>query len=320
MKQEQIQMRIDEQRLEKINKGHNFYNLEQREKKYFIEVMLDTSIDLLEKEEEIRVETDLPMGIRGWNNLRSQDVIDFFKEFENFVKKPLVKIRTSNRKNTIDSWKLDSIKENFRDRTLKFSDINISIGELAKKKLKAIEINDFEGKVKKLLDLQQTTGEETQKQVDRFVQLREKMLILKDLVGKNIDDYYGYGWDRKKDDTIKLTLTSLEYNEKLKEIEIEIREIAKKLNIKNIGDFDYLKIQKNIGYDEWLKTNKEDLEMNFNQYNDEYDDDEEKPYKNFDDYAEQMYDENGGVIEVKWEGIPKTNQTEEEDDFDDEDY
>ncbi len=135
MEQEQIQMRIDEQRLFKINKGHNFYNLEQREKKYFIEVMLKTSMNLLEEEEEIRVETDLPMGSRGWSNLRREEVIDFFKELKNFVKKPLVKIRTSNRKNTIDSWKLDSIKENFRDRTLKFSDINITIGELAGKKL-----------------------------------------------------------------------------------------------------------------------------------------------------------------------------------------
>lgn len=287
------QIRIDEQKLDRINKGHNFYNLKQTEKKYFVEVMLESTIDLLSKDESVIVKTDLPIKSSDWRYEREFNAGDFVKELKSFCEKPFVKIKTGNRKNKISSWKLDNIKENFRERILKFSDIRIVVGKLAEKRLKY----NFEQKIKELLKLQKTaTDKRIQKQVDKFVMLREKILLLENFIGKKQNDYYSYSYDKPKDDTIKLTLMPLEYNEKLKEIEIEIKKIAKKLNIENIGDFDYLKIEKQISYEEWLKMYEVDLRENFENY------DDGSEYENFEEYAKSLYKESGGIVDEEWTG------------------
>jgi len=285
---EQISVRED--KLFRINRGYNFFNLEQKEKKYFIEVMLETYLNLKEKTEEIRVRTDLPT-YTNWSNLRSLKVIDFLNELEEFVKKPLVKIRNFNRKNKLQSYEIDSLKDNFRDKTLKFEDIKITIGELAEKKLKEIGIEDFKKKVKEILDLQKTADKKTQELVDKFVQLKEKMLILNELVRD--DEYYSYS--KNRDDTMKIKLTALEYNKKLKEVETEIKEIAEKLGIEvRDYDFKYLPIEKKVSYEEWLEHNKVELEDNFNTYEDEY--------ESFEEYCKEMYEQSGGVIVEEWKG------------------
>jgi len=289
---------IREDKLFRINKGYNFFNLEQKEKKYFIEVMLETYLNLKEKTETIRIETNLPTNA-SWRNLRSLEVIDFLNELEEFVKKPLVKIRNFNRKNKLQSYEIGGLKDKFRDKTLKFEDINITIGELAEKKLKAIGIDNFKKKVKEILNLQKTADNKIQELVDRFVKLKEKMLILNELVKDN--EYYGYRENR--DDTIKIKLTPLEYNKKLKKVETEIKEIAEKLGIEvRDYDFKYLPIERKVSYDEWLEHNKVELEDNFNRYCSEYGDDEEKPYENFEQYAKEMFDECGGTITETWKG------------------
>lgn len=286
------QIRIDGQRLFRINNGHNFYNLKHKDKKYFIEVMLESTIDLLNKDESIIVKTDLPIKSSDWRYEREFDIVDFLKEIKDFVKKPFIKINTANRKNTISSWKLGDIEDNFRNENLNVSDLKIVVGELAKNKLKY----NFEKKIKEILALQKTaTDKRIQERVNRFFELKEKILFLEDFVGKSKNDYYN-SYDRKKDDTIKLSITTLEFNQQLKEIEKEIKGIAKELNIERIGDFDYLPIQKEISYDEWLKINKDDLKENFEECNDE------SEYKNFNEYAKEMYEEFGGVIEVEWKG------------------
>jgi len=290
------QVSINEDKLFRINKGYNFFNLEQKEKKYFIEVMLETYLNLKEKTETIRVKTDLPT-YTTWGNLRSLEIPDFFNELEKFVKKPLVKIKNFNRKNKLQSYEISNLKDNFRDKTLKFEDIKITIGELAEKKLKEMGIDDFKKKVREILDLQKTADKKTQELVNKFVRLKEKMLILNELVRDN--EYYGYSEDR--DDTIKIKLTPLEYNKKLKEVETEMKEIAKKLNVEvRDYDFKYLPIERKVSYEEWFKMYKDELEENFNNLCQEYGDESE--YGSFDEYCRDLYEQSGGVVEEIWKG------------------
>ena len=279
------QFHIDEQRLMRINKGYNFGNLQQTEKKYFVRVMLETTIDLREKEEIIEVDTDLPVENGGyWHS--DIEVINFLKELEEFVSLPLVKIRHFNRKNKVSTY---GFSDKFRDEIIKFSDIDITIGELAEKKLKVIGIEDFKKKVKEILALQKGLDEKIQKLIDRFIQLHENIETLKECVGKERDSYYGDTIDR----TLKIELTSSEYNKKLKEIEKEIRKIAGKLKIKvDRYDFKYIPIERKVGYDEWIKVNKEELKGDW----DMSDEDDKEGYDSFEKYCEEMYEQNGGII------------------------
>ena len=287
-----MELRINQQRLERINDGYNFFNIIQKEKKYFIKVMLETEMDLLEKEETIKVYTDLPLS--DWDYCRDYEVIDFLKEFENFVKKPLVRIRDFNRKNMTSSYELSYVRVGVREKILKFSDIEITIGELAERKLKVIGIEDFKEKVKELLNLQKGIDEKIQKLVDRFIQLKERIATLKECIGKKDDGYIYYcGYGKEVDKTIKITLTAEQYNQELKEIEKGMREIAHKLKIEvRDSDFEYVPIERKVGFNEWLEINKGELKESWA----EFDSEDKKAYKSFKGYCEEMYDECSGVI------------------------
>jgi hypothetical protein len=286
---EQEQNYVNYQNLEIVNQGFNFYNLEkQEEETLFIEVMLETTQDLQEQEEEIIVNTNLPIYEYGGIG---NDIDEFIDALKKFVVKPKVNV-----------CGLCEIEDDFRTEHLKFEDIKIDVGILAEKKLKY----NFKEKIKKILLLQKEGDNNIQKEVDRFLELKNKISLLNKLIEKRQGDYgygYNYGYDNNKiDDTTKITITTKEYNKKLREIEKEMKQIAEKLKIDDIGRFDYKTIQKKISYRKWLKMNKVELKQNYEEEIEEYendDDDDEKPYENFDDYATQMFEESGGIIEVE---------------------
>ncbi len=302
---------VDIQRLERINRGFNFENFVEEKK--FIKVMLDVEQDLREKTEVIKIETNLIDLESRWEVSLER----FLKELKIYCLKPLAKITRINRKNTLSFWgSLRGLRDGIRKNTLKFSDIEITIGKLAKKKIKF----DFKERVNEILKLQKKANKTTQILVDRFVRLNEKVLTLKVLIGKTQDDY-GYCYNKPKDRTIKIELSPIEFNEELKKVDLELREIGKKLKI-SIDDFnyDYKKIEKEVNYSDWLKTNKEDLEENFKEYGETFDGDEdENDYKDFDDFCEKMFDRTGNTIEVEWAGKPPKFVDKFDDDEDDED-
>jgi hypothetical protein len=274
---------IEEQRLVKLNNGFNFGSLFKKEevkrsKKYFIEVILKTSINLKEKDEELEVRNDL---LGYYHSSYEQGIESFFKDLEEFVKKPLVNITNFNRKEEVSRYDLGL---NIRDKTINFSDVEIHIGELAEKKLKELDV-DFKEKVKEILSKQKKRDEKLQALVDRYVFLKESWLVLDKCVGKKKDSY-SYS-NRNEDKTQKLILlTPEQYNLKLKEIEKEIRCIGKKLGI-TIGDyqFKYIEIKKPLNFDEWLEEHKEELEENFESGETECD--------SFEEYAQMCFDEFG---------------------------
>lgn len=285
------------QRLYKINRGHNFLNLDEkrvmREKKYYISVTLETEMDLLKKEEIIEINTNLELSDNYRYHYEGYSLREFFGELEKWAKKPLVKLNFSNRKNKLSYYEIR--ESDFREKSIDIKDIDISIGELAEKKLKQNKI-DFIGKVKEMLGLQKEADEEMQKALDRYIQLKERILQLETFIDKRDDSYYSYS--REKDKTTKIMLSPQEYNKELKKVETEMKALAKKLNVGVREDFRYLPIQKKVGYREWLKANKRELDENFeNCYDEICDDYGGKP--TFEKYAREMYDESGGFVVIE---------------------
>ena len=279
---------VNVERLERLNQGFNFLNIEDKEKtQYYIDVFLEVKQNLKEKTETIKAKTNLPF-VSSYNYWKGTEVIAFLNELDMFSKKPLFVIKKwNNRKNTKGYDRdLSSLKGKFRKNTLIFSDIKINIKELAEEKLKEIKL-DFKTEVKKFLKQQKKTDKEKQKLLDRFIYLKEKELTLKTFLEKQSS--YSYG--KPKDRTIKILITPQEYNQQLKDIEKEMKQVAKEFKLE-LDDFNYLVIEQKVDFDKWLEVNKDKIKENYDYYEDEAE-------ETFDEYCKRLYDESGGIIEVQ---------------------
>ena len=276
---------------------NNLNYVERREKrKPFVKVFLIVNQNLKEKNERIGVRTNLDCFGYCYGDI---SIEQFFKQVEDWAIKPLIeRVKGANRRNKISYWgNLRGVRNGSRDTTIDFKDLEITIGDLAKKKLKF----DFEKKFEDILKLQKKPSKSQQEIINRIVYLNEEILTLEVLIGKK--DGYGYSsYNKPKDSTIKITLTSIEFNEKLKAIELELRRLGDKISIKDIGDFHYKKIEQEVNYSDWLKANIDELKDN---WEDDCDGDEnEREYRDFDEFCWAMFERTRKIIEVNWEGIP----------------
>ena len=214
-------VRVNTERLENLNNGINFLNIDnQEQERYYIKVSLYSNLTLKSNDEKIKVDSNLPFI--SWSYYETE-VDSFFKQLDKFCKNPLAVVNLTNRKEKISSYELHDIKSAIRNITIDFKDIDFEIGELAEKKLKF----NFIEKVKKILK-QQKVNRDVQSDVDRFCQLKEKILTLKSFREK--DDYWGSS--RKRDETERIRLTPQEHNKQLRVIEIEMIDIAEKFGTK----------------------------------------------------------------------------------------
>lgn len=259
---------INQQQLDRINKGTTFFNIGERYngKKYYIKVFLKISQNLKEKEEKIEVDSNLPVSSSYWD--RENEVNQFLEKLKNYVNRPLANIRIPA-KSVISTWELSSIRDNLRRETLTFSDIEFEIGDLARKR-----IGNFEEQVKEILG-EQKEDNSTQKKVNSYVRVMEKVYSLKNLLCKK--DH------QETDETIKLPITPEEYNTKLKEIEKELRVLEKEFNLRE-ANLEYIEIKEGTSYSEWLKEHRDELKENFEENGDDNE-------MTFDEYAEMMYRE-----------------------------
>lgn len=230
-------------RLDVINKGTTFFNIAEKSispnrKKYHLQVNLETRQNLKEKSEEIAVEDNLPIREYGyWRQDKDDDVDEFLAKLKRYVSRPLGKVIIPL-KSKVSSYDI-GIKDTIREETIDFDDIDISVGELARKKLKEKGIVDFEGEIKKILSNQ--TEDNAQEKVNAYVVLKDRISALKNLIGRNSSYSYSY-YNEKKDETIKIPLTPEQYNEKMKEIEVDLRVLEKAFGIKQ-EELDFIKIK-----------------------------------------------------------------------------
>ena len=93
---------ILQQRLQKKNKGINFFNINSStEQGYKIDVMLEIHLDLKETRVNLHINTDLPF----MNCWKSYDFDSFVKEFKEWALLPYYIPRQCNRKdNKMSRW------------------------------------------------------------------------------------------------------------------------------------------------------------------------------------------------------------------------
>jgi len=280
--------------LEKRNQGFNFFNIKPKNKKYYIEVMLLIDLNLKEKTSRLVVRTDLPFtdySYRYDNPYDKEDKIkDFLKEFREWAKQPYYIYKNLNRKNPVGSYTLSI--SGLRKEKISFAEINFIIGELAEEYIKNIYLMDFKEEIKKIIALQREATREEKRAVKRWIYLKEKIKRLEEFVGKDRSEY-SYSYREDKDKTLKIPLTKKEYNKKLKVIEKEIRELAKKypsfFNVSE-SDFKYFKIVKKKSYEVWKKENLEELKEYY-----EEDEDysfEEHCQSNYENYLDSLEGDN----------------------------
>lgn len=289
---------INEQVLERINKGVNFLNIgknNENKKKYFIEVFLDITQNLKAKEETLEVKQNIFDAYRyGYSSWRGLGVKEFLQALEDFVKIP-VGVVVLPTKSLIDKYssysdRIDSSK--FRKEIIDFEDIEITIGELATIKLKELGVEDFNQKVKDILG-KQDKALNRQKQIDAYICVRERIAGLRNLlVGGKKEQRYSYSSDKNTDETLKLLLSPEIYNEKLKEVEKELRKLEKELGLKEQKlEFIEIKSQEQKEkesedkYKEWFNENEEQLREDFEMNS------EEDNEMTFDEYVEMVYNE-----------------------------
>ena len=280
------ELKVDTQVLENINKGYNFLNVDnkrdKKSKKYYLEILLDIQQNLKETREEICIKTN----ILNQSRFCEYSIEDFLKDLNEYVRKPYVIIKeTSNRINE-DRYDNDinGLRDLIRDKHIIFADIDFRIGELAKEKINKNLIEE----IKEILSQQAKVDKKNQKLMDRFIYLKEKVLTLKTL----IEETKTY-WNKPKDNTLKILITTEEYNEKLKVIEEELKVIAKVFGLE-LREMDYIVVEEELSYDEWLEDNKDDLQENYKIYceNDDY-----EGCSDFEEYCKMMFEEFGNNLD-----------------------
>jgi hypothetical protein len=270
---------IEQQRLEKLNKGFNFFMDTNKPKhnKHYIRLYVYVEQDLVDKDERLRVESDI---FHFYSH--EEDYKGFLEELKKFCNKPFAEIILSNRKDMLNDYhdNLSELRQKIRTETINFSDIDITIMDLAKNKLAELKL-DFIKEVKKILDKQKNISKENQDKINDYVFLREELKTYDKLIEKKNWDNYSYS-SKPTDNTQKVRLNPQEYNDKLKQIEIKIRKLEKDLGLDET-DIKYIEIKEKISFKEWLKQNEGELRDNFKN-------DNEDENMTFEEYAEQSYE------------------------------
>ena len=281
-----------QRRLEKVNKGYTFENINEADRKYKIEFLLEVSMNLEGKDEEIAVKHNLPF-IDNYsysyedgevNNLKA-----FFSALNEFAVKPFYILRSFNRKNKFSDYEIKQ-QIPIRDTILNFADINIVVYEQAKEWLKSNIKEDVSEFIKGILDKQREATQIEKNAIDKFIYLLEQAKELKDKL--NGSAYHHNHYDNREDTkTIKFGITKKEYNDRLKIIENKLKTCTKKFGLLQIPTLEYEKINKKPSYKDYIKENEYEIKEVFDV------DNQDMNYKDFCKMQYETYLESGDFDE-----------------------
>ena len=271
-------LRNREEKLAKSNKGLNLLGKSKSEG-FYISLKVITRINIKEKQERIKVDSNLPFV--SWR-CGCNSVEEFLEEFNKYCKKPVYSYPFSlNRKqeNQPSRWNLPS----FREKKINFEDIDIRISDKIKDMFYSDKF-DFIGQVKKILSSQVKITDEEKDDFDKYFLLCEK---IEDLGRQLPKERYGY--DREKDDTLKMTIGKKEYNKKLRVIETKLKPICSKYEILNMPSIYYKEIKKAPSFEEFKIENKQEVEELWSELDDE---DKDEFDCDFEEFLKTKYEEN----------------------------
>ena len=272
-----------EERVNKQNKGLSLYTSENVESSYFISVLKKVEINLLEKQEEVIVETNL----FDWRHRRYGEdfgIDEFLDKLKEYLLTPSYKFliqHNRRRENKVDvSW-----KANFRKKDFEFEEIKITIGKEAKSYVDSLGF-DFVGTIKKIVGNKKEPTEKEKEDFEMFSYLyNRKDDLMRQL--KSIDySYSSYG--QPKDYTLKISISNEEYNKKLKEVEEGLLKLCKKYSFLEMPRIDYKEINVRKSFEDWRVCGEVDMQDDWGYL----DDDEKEEYEgDFENYLKQFYEQ-----------------------------
>jgi hypothetical protein len=267
-----------EERAFKQNRGLTLLNADEFKSSLFISVLKKVEINLLEKEEEVVVETNIFDRYRDEYNVE-----EFLKELKKYMSTPAYNFfiqYNRRRENKVSFY----WKAKFREHDFEFEELKITIGEQAKEYVDSLGF-DFVGEIKKIIKNKKQVTEKESKDFERYSFLYNRIDDLERQINKPKNSYY---YSREAEDkTIKLTISYEEYNEKLKEVETEMKVLCKKYSFLELPKFDYIEIKEPIKFEDWIKEHKDEVEESWNEFDDEQKDDWEG---DFDSYAQNCFE------------------------------
>jgi hypothetical protein len=304
-----------EEIVEKKNRGMNLLNW-KKDSPFFISVMKEVSINLARMSDKIVVDTNLCSCYGRTSNIKS-----FFSDLENYLSIPYYKPFIQNARRQENKASIYSCDLSLRENDFEFSDIKIEIGELAEEELKKLGI-DFCADVKKIVSKKRIATIEEEKDFERASYLAQRIRDLERQLGKRAYSYsssYGNYGDNK-DETIPIKISAEEYNQKLREVETELKQFSKKYPFLKIPTMTFVKIKVVVTLEVWKEKNKLALEESWKNL----DEDEKEEYENkFEAYIENCFNESDGEDYSEDEDEedieePDLNNANDDDDEDDE--
>jgi len=266
-----------EERVLKQNRGLTLLNADKFKSSFFISIYKEVELNLLGKEEKIVVVTNI-LGSYSYS-YNGLSIEEFLVKLKKYLSIPTYKFLIQ-RENKVDFY----WKAKFRTKDFEFEDIKITIGEQAKEYVDSLKFNFIE-EVKKLVKNKKQATEQEGKDFEKYFFLYNRIDDLKRQVKESNNSYYSYHQDA--DRTLKITISTEEYNQKLKEVETEMKEICKKYSYLELPRFDYIKIVELITFEDWLKEQGEELRESW----DEFDDEQKEDWNgDFDSYAQSCFE------------------------------
>ena len=168
-------IRLIEEKLEKQNRGLNIINADKvlKSKRYYIEILKFSKINLLEESSSIILKTDFPFS--DWRyHYNGMSIKDFLHELKKWVSIPKYNFliqHNRKRDNKVSSWDLPE----FRNLNILFENIDFNFGKLADKE---VNLEDFTKKVKELLSQQREATDKEAKAFEIIILMDMKKMIL----------------------------------------------------------------------------------------------------------------------------------------------
>lgn len=255
------------QKLMKSNKGANLINTKDSyKKKYYINILLEIEINLLKTTSTVIVKSNLPFADWRYDHKEINPQL-FLQQFKEWASRPLFIPRHFNRKNRYfnDDRKMSDWDSPFqRKQNIPFEEIEIMIYPEAQKHIKnalSTTPQRIISQIKEICESQRLANKEEAKDFDRFVALVEQSKDLKDQVPD--DKHYGYGYE--KDQTLKITITKKEFNQRQHKIENELLKLANKYPFLTLPELGYYHLIKKIPEGKWIKQNRKELKNQYDQ-------------------------------------------------------
>lgn len=278
--QEYQRLKLMEEKLKKDNAGLNLLNAEKFKPSYFISVHKVEKVNIVGKEEEIVVETNLPF--MSWRYNSDKDGIkEFFNQLEGFVKVPRYKLFVEHNRKGVNKLGWYGFPK-FREETLVFNEIKIGIGDRARADIEKQGF-DFVERLKFYLAQQKEPSEKEQKDFERYNTLVYQIHDLKRQHEEKGNYYYGQDVDK----TFKIRQDDVSFNEKMKATEDELKKICKKYAFLKMPDIRYAKIKEPVmSFEDWREKHEEEIKGIWDS-----DVDKDDYGDNFDTYLEDCYNQ-----------------------------